>query len=115
MSHSGWQPYPLSGPEAKLKDGWFRLVDLQPGLRDSPLQCTISSHPLHDAPRYEALSYAWGDANDVTKHARISLHGTPYGITPELEQALRQLRKEDAARTMWIDWIWYEFLPPGTG
>ena len=106
MSRPGWLPYPLSGPEDKLNDGWFRLVDLQPGPRDSPLQCIISSHPLNDAPTYEALSYAWGAALDVASHVEISLNGRPFGITPELEKALRQLRNAEVPRTMWIDWIW---------
>lgn len=106
MSRQGWLPYPLSGPEAQLDDGWFRLVDLQPGPRDSPLQCTISPHPLDDAPKYEALSYAWGAANDVASHVEISLNGHPFRITPEFEKALLQLRNVESPRTMWIDWIW---------
>ncbi|KAK1827213.1 HET-domain-containing protein [Podospora conica] len=105
MSPTGRLPYPLSRPVAQLNDGWFRLVDLEPGPRDSPLRCTISSHPLSDAPKYEALSYAWGDANDVANHVEISLNGHPFGITPELEKALLQLRNAQSPRTMWIDWI----------
>ncbi|KAI0007134.1 heterokaryon incompatibility protein-domain-containing protein [Xylariaceae sp. FL0662B] len=79
----------------------FRLIDILPGDPPSPLQCTISEFSLKDSPKYEALSYAWGDASGPN----ITLNNRDFGITKGLEEALRGLRRVDAPRRIWIDAI----------
>ena len=68
----------------------------------------------HAKPEYEALSYVWGE-EEVEEYILIS-HGTSedaiadggprfrrLGIRPNLEAALRHLRRLDSPRTLWID------------
>jgi hypothetical protein len=51
---------------------------------------------------YTALSYVWGDANDLTT---ISVDGRPLRITTSLECALRHLRDTKRALNIWADGI----------
>ncbi|PMD32104.1 heterokaryon incompatibility, partial [Hyaloscypha variabilis F] len=51
---------------------------------------------------YTALSYVWGDANDLTT---ISTDGRPLRITTSLECALRHLRDTKRALNVWADGI----------
>lgn len=96
------QLYPLSALEAP---GRFRLVDIHPGDREAPLRCSISESPLIDCPSYEALSYAWGGNHAEAGKPSMILNEQPFPVTLELEKALRRLRRPDAKRTMWVDWI----------
>lgn len=78
-----------------------RLVHLEPARNVSePPQCNLSIASLDDAPRYEALSYVWGNSN-VRKPIR--LQGEAFQVTFNLEAALRRLRLPDRARVIWID------------
>lgn len=52
-------------------------------------------------PEYEALSYAWG--TPARGESRISLNGSTFPVTSNLESALRALRYEDKDRVLWID------------
>ena len=59
---------------------------------------TLGSHPA-----YEALSYAWGEADfayEVSVGSSSSL-----AVSTNLHEALQRLRRADAKRTMWIDAI----------
>jgi hypothetical protein len=53
-------------------------------------------------PRYEALSYTWGEAS-ITQP--ILLGGHPFQVTLNLQQALYYLRRHHQVRTLWIDAI----------
>lgn len=61
-------------------------------------------------PRYEALSYTWGDA-DVSESGQVEDSqgsGEPsatLGLRPNLASALRYLRYSDETRVLWIDAI----------
>jgi hypothetical protein len=55
---------------------------------------------LHENYPYEALSYAWGDAENL---AKISLNKLEYYVTQNLSNALKQLRSQTADKTLWID------------
>ena len=81
----------------------IRLAVLQPSktLSDQPL-CTLSIVSLEEKPRYEALSYAWGDANIIRP---IMIQGVQWPVTVNLEAGLRQLRYRSVPRTIWIDAI----------
>ena len=55
-----------------------------------------------DTPEYEALSYAWGDPE-----ASVVVHvdGKSFSLTPDLAAVLRQLRRQNITRVLWIDQI----------
>ena len=55
---------------------------------------------LDDNPRYEALSYTWGDPR-VT--CTIKLHKVPWEVTTNLEAGLRHLRENINEKVLWVD------------
>lgn len=67
------------------------------------VRCTLQVVSLRDSPRYEALSYVWGDPN--AKKA-IVVDGHAVQVTVNLENALRRLRPDQApVRQLWADAI----------
>jgi hypothetical protein len=82
----------------------IRLIELHPGVRGSPLSCSMTEVQIADGPKYEALSYAWGEPRvfhtieEVTKNTHLS-------ITVNLHDALQAIRHEHASRVLWIDAI----------
>lgn len=84
----------------------LRLVTIESGGFDDPVHCTLRHVDIDpgrdDQPRYEALSYVWGDPQ-VTKP--IMVNGLDFPVTTNLLLALRYLRRQDEARTFWIDAI----------
>src|SRR5258708_3736188 len=78
----------------------IRLLILEPGEWDSPINCRLEHEFLDTNPRYEALSYTWGDASNLRE---IHLHAVSFNVTANLESALRHLRLQDESRLMWID------------
>jgi hypothetical protein len=81
----------------------LRLVTLLPApTKDAPIECTLSIISLEDQnTQYEALSYEWGDPNGP--QYEILLDGQPFTVRRNLWQALRCLRTEYSARTLWVD------------
>ena len=98
---------PFSYAELDLNISAFRILTLYPASNKlDDAHCTLS-HAIFktDAetlPEYEALSYAWGDAEEERV---IYVNGNPFGVTPNLEVALRYLRKPLQSRVLWIDAI----------
>ncbi|KAI8724394.1 HET domain-containing protein [Fusarium sp. LHS14.1] len=115
-----------------LRPGWFRVVVLDPGEGDTPLQCTLLPELLFDPSRgkrrpgdvrnarltkwthYEAVSYHWGSPilsrKVLCRGARLSETGEAYEtpevampVTASLYEALRCLRLKDRPRLLWID------------
>ncbi len=66
-SMSFYRSKPLAGRN-------IRLVNLLPGQFDDDITCTLSIADLENAPKYEALSYVWGDPI-ITHDIKI---GRPY-------------------------------------
>jgi hypothetical protein len=62
-----------------------------------------SSTAVTSCPRYEALSYEWGDPNG--KPQTILLNGQPFEIRDNLYQALQSMRPYIPGVPMWIDAI----------
>ncbi|KAI0014205.1 heterokaryon incompatibility protein-domain-containing protein [Xylariaceae sp. FL0662B] len=86
----------------QLEKDEIRLLILEPGRWDAPLECgLVCCKPSDDLP-YEALSYAWGD---TTRCHTIGCNGEPFGITANLESALRHLRHPYGRRVLWVDAI----------
>ncbi|KAJ2982123.1 hypothetical protein NQ176_g1603 [Zarea fungicola] len=67
---------------------------------NAPLRCQLLPTSLWQAPSYEALSYNWGTAG---RSKIIELESAPVAVTPNLEIALRYLRKPSAERLLWVD------------
>ncbi|KAG4440759.1 hypothetical protein IFR05_003746 [Cadophora sp. M221] len=53
-----------------------------------------------EKPVYDALSYTWGGAEDPQS---IVLNGSVHGVTANLGNALRHLRREEEDLTLWVD------------
>ncbi|KAF4996500.1 hypothetical protein FDECE_12416 [Fusarium decemcellulare] len=86
---------PISAERAEI-----RLLVIEPGAWEEPLECRLQQAVLSEKPPYEALSYTWGDASDKRP---ITLNGYSWQVTANLECALRSLRQQDKPRTTWID------------
>ena len=82
--------------------GEVRLVTIKSGTPPEPIQCSLSYVSLNDTPKYEALSYVWGDQSI---RIPILLDEYPFGVTQNLGLALRFLRLPTDDRTLWIDAI----------
>jgi hypothetical protein len=80
----------------------IRLCTLQPGSGDDPVNCTLTTVSLDDKPRYEAVSYVWGDAS---MRQEIVVDSKSLLVTVNLHTALRYLRWKDRPRVLWADAI----------
>jgi hypothetical protein len=60
----------------------------------------LDDHPTGQLPKYEALSYCWGDPAD---NVRITVDGVDIDVTRNLESALRHLRRSMTPRRLWVD------------
>jgi hypothetical protein len=82
----------------------IRLLELLPGVKGSPLSCNITEVQRANNPKYEALSYAWGELNfshtleDITTSTHLS-------ITVNLYNAFQAIRYEHTSRILWVDAI----------
>lgn len=86
-----------------LPKGYFtRLVELLPGYQLDRIEVRLSVIDIHDGPRFDALSYVWGDAHDT---AKITCDGHDFDITINLQRALLRARHIDRARLLWVDAI----------
>jgi hypothetical protein len=77
-----------------IDDHSIRLIALQPGNGDDPLECTLSTLDLNtvgpkEAGPYETISYVWGDAK---KRGEILCNGISISVTRSLFEALQVLR-----------------------
>jgi hypothetical protein len=83
--------------------GEIRLISLQPSNEHSAaIRCEIFHASLEEEPAFEALSYAWGD---TTASSQIFVNDDEFYVTLSLETALRYIREQHTARTLWIDAI----------
>ncbi|KAF2423212.1 HET-domain-containing protein, partial [Tothia fuscella] len=74
----------------------IRLVQLKPGMGADTLSCSLKIFSdFATAPRYDALSYCWGDMRD-----RSSLR-----VTKNLSAALHRLRQRGQSQPIWADAI----------
>lgn len=87
---------PLQHPGTEI-----RLIHVKPsdaGIDD--INCTISTHPIDNAPPYAAISYTWGD---MARHRTISLDGKRVNIGENSWMALWQTRLHNLPLPLWID------------
>jgi hypothetical protein len=79
----------------------FRRLVLHPAKeRNDPLCGSLENVWFDEAPEYEALSYVWGSP---TPSAHMFLNEHRISVTPNLDCALRHLRKADSNRLLWVD------------
>ena len=96
----------------------IRLLALAPSVNDdAAISCTmeIVSLTATPRPRYEALSYCWGDMKDTRaitlRHRGSNQHlnepsvdiEQQFEVTANLHIALRRLRLKDQERRLWVD------------
>lgn len=82
----------------------IRLLVIEPGPKSSTISCSLlHTSVTAEAPtKYEAASYCWGDP---TNPKTILLEGHKIEITSNAEAALRNFRRADKARIVWLDAI----------
>ncbi|KAI1399222.1 heterokaryon incompatibility protein-domain-containing protein [Hypoxylon fuscum] len=79
----------------------IRLITIEEDEPSAAVRCTMSHASLDQLPRYQALSYVWGDPSDTIP---ISLSGSIFPVTVNLYQALIRLRSKNLG-PLWIDAI----------
>jgi hypothetical protein len=78
----------------------IRLFQLKPGSREDPIEGRLICVSFDSRPKYEALSYAWG--NSATRHHILTDEGT-IPMTASVRSALTRLRLQGRVRVLWID------------
>ncbi|KAI6912364.1 hypothetical protein D0867_06313 [Hortaea werneckii] len=81
---------------------WFRLLQLDPGVGNDPVLCSLHICRLSNAPPFEAISYVWGDSTDTVA---LTCDGKSKCVTVNLELALKRFRHASDTRTVWADAI----------
>lgn len=96
---------PLDGPK------WIRLLklDLSQGSSESEIRCALEHHKLVPGKflPYACLSYTWGEPSP--KHP-ITINGNELLITPQLRDALLQLREYQRRGTVATDFWWIDAI-----
>jgi hypothetical protein len=80
--------------------GDIRILELDSGSFNDPLSCQLVVYSLESYPKYDALSYMWGDSSLT---GSIFLDYEPFPVTRSLENALRHVRLRDNVRYIWAD------------
>jgi Heterokaryon incompatibility protein (HET) len=87
----------------------IRLLKIHKGAFDSPVKCSVIVCSLNDKPKYNSLSYTWGNAENT---APVTIDGRKVLVTVNLEIALRHLRDHKNRKLvdprilpLWVDAI----------
>lgn len=84
-----------------LPENDIRLLTILPSTEtNAPIACELRQHAVIQAVDYEALSYVWGDPNDLVP---ITCNGVSIQITRKLQNALWRLRDATTSKTIWAD------------
>lgn len=78
----------------------IRLLKVNPGRYDEPIECMLEHASLSDHPTYETISYCWG------RHApyeSIQLEDVQVMVSSNTAAAIRRMRRIDSVRCLWID------------
>jgi hypothetical protein len=93
----GYETLDTSKGEVRLLTIHQRDKDASP---DEPIKCTLSHVFLDAGPKYQALSYVWGDPNI---RSSILLNGQEISITQNLYEALQRLTHIGEECILWAD------------
>ncbi|KAE9374876.1 HET-domain-containing protein, partial [Stipitochalara longipes BDJ] len=85
--------------DAALKQGEIRLLHLQPGGQEDPIECDLIHSGQH-TESYEALSYMWGPPSPCQA---ITVNGVACSVRQNLFAALQSLRNRREMRVLWVD------------
>ena len=85
-----------------LKRNEIRLLILNPGNKDEPINCFLENFPVAKPKPFAALSYVWGQDTPETRRS-ILLDGYPVTVTANLYAFLAQHRAEETCFVLWID------------
>ncbi|GKZ49876.1 hypothetical protein AbraIFM66951_002585 [Aspergillus brasiliensis] len=81
----------------------IRLLEILPSeSEDGPIQGSLRVLSLDDSPKFEALSYAWGDITELTD---VTISGCTLGVSENLALFLLRLRQTRETRVVWVDFI----------
>ncbi|CZR63943.1 uncharacterized protein PAC_13840 [Phialocephala subalpina] len=80
----------------------IRVLTLLPGHDAHLVEAVLEEVSLSDEVLYEAVSYCWGDPQDVST---ITCNGNKLLVPRRLETALRNMRYPDRPRVLWADAI----------
>lgn len=80
----------------------IRVLVLSPGNISDPVQCRLEQVSLFTKPKYETISYSWGDPS---KKCPINCEGKTIQVTFNLNSALQHFRHANGERTLWADAI----------
>ncbi|KAH8589917.1 heterokaryon incompatibility protein-domain-containing protein [Bisporella sp. PMI_857] len=80
----------------------IRVLVLPPGKISDPVQCRLKHVSLSAKPKYETISYAWGDPS---KKCPIDCEGKVIQVTLNLNSALQHFRHANHERALWADAI----------
>jgi len=91
-------------PPLRSRGSGLRLIKIHHASPSDKVRCGMSVHP-YAPPKYQALSYTWGDAN---RKVPISINGQDFLVTTNLDDALRHLRpltsdEESSCLALWVD------------
>ena len=81
---------------------WIRLLELCSTSATDKVEFRLCQHKLEETPKYEAISYAWGDPED---RINVLCNGKVISVTKNLMDALRRLKLLDKTRLLWADAI----------
>jgi len=82
----------------------IRILDVDPGILESPIHGVFREVLLDGSQSYVALSYVWG-ADEPSIPIDCGNGTLPVLVTKNCYAALRRLRERSRKRTMWIDAI----------
>ena len=83
-----------------MPDLSFACYISHPGLPTDELLLTLVRADLEDEPIYDALSYTWGDHEDLKK---VTCNGINIAVSRNLIAALLRLRTEEKTQVVWAD------------
>ena len=79
-----------------------RLLRIEVAKDGDPIVCTLFEVAFGDRPKFDALSYMWGDGKP---ERNITVNGGNYSVRQNLWDALHYLRKHALNTDYWIDAI----------
>lgn len=96
-------------PDPKRHIRLLEIVNLDE-TRDVPVHCRLSTWSIHDAPKYHAISYTWGPAD---QQRPILINRTLFEVRKNCEYVLKQAKwyhsddreLSDSQRYIWCDAI----------
>lgn len=87
---------------ASVGSNEVHLLELLPGSGAESLVCEFHIASLDDSPKYETVSYCWGQPINFDAEIVISRKGS-LAISTTLHRALSRLRFQDRSRLLWAD------------